>query len=191
MVLRVVPVGLAHHSFGATKHTGHIINRDTALQQPSRACVPQNVRRHVFTKASKLARAAPCATFLRGDGQTIPFDQETRGMPTPAAHVRQQPRRNGQWRLTLAGLDGSPRTAVDHAVIEIDMTAGRVCNPLQPQDRVMAGAGIEADQDEAGKVPIDPVMMPPAVFVPSERTSKQACGFRPCKMTLAWLRLQG
>ena len=52
------------------------------------------------------------------------------------------------------------------------------------------GCRIEADQDEAGKVPIDPVMMPPAIFIPSERTSKQAGSFRPCKMTLPWLRLQ-
>jgi len=61
-------------------------------------------------------------------------------MPTPAAQVRQQPRRNGQWRLALAGLNCGPGPAVDHAVIEINMTAGRVCDPLQPQDRVMAGA---------------------------------------------------
>ena len=88
MVLRMVPVGLAHHTFGATKYTGHVINRDTALQQPSCARVPQNVRRHVLAKATKLARAAPCAAFLGGNGQTIPLDQEARCVTTPAAEVR-------------------------------------------------------------------------------------------------------
>src|SRR5262245_22222507 len=108
-------------------------------------------------------------------------------MPTPAAHVRQQPTRNGQWRLALGGLNRGSGPPVDHAVIEVNMTSGRVCNPLQPQDRAMASSCIEADQDEASKMPIDPVMMPPTVFVPSERTSEKACSLGPCKMTLAWL----
>src|SRR4051794_27349154 len=94
MILSMMAVGFAYHAFGRAKHAGDLPQRNTALQKPRCAGVPQNVRRNLRPEASQLSCLSPCTPLLRRDPLAMPFDHILRGQSAPATNVRQEPGRN-------------------------------------------------------------------------------------------------
>jgi hypothetical protein len=73
MVVRMMTVGAPYDffrraedtRFRRAEDTRDIVDRHTKLQKHRCAGMPQNVRRHIRTKASEVARSPPRSAFLR------------------------------------------------------------------------------------------------------------------------------
>jgi hypothetical protein len=83
----------------------------------------------------------------------------------------------GEGRPPLAALHGTCWAAVEDASPEINPAAGRIWHPLQPQNRIVACAGVEADQDEAGQMAVNAEVVPLAVRIPAERSPQELRGW--------------
>src|SRR4029450_11760128 len=116
----------------------------------------EDVWRHVSTEPSHCTRAGPGPAKLRRDWLAVVFDHVLTRKPSPELQVRHEPRWNGRRQAALVGLDCILGSAIEDSCINIKPSAGRIRHPLQPQDRIVSRAGIEGDQNEPGKVSVDP-----------------------------------
>ena len=119
------------------------------------------------TDLSRSAALTAAAKPLRTERTTLPFHSITAFEAMPSCFQRRRcvSRRSGQTRggLPFLGLPGPFGAAMEHAALDVDVTAPDRRMKRGAADRGMPGPGVQTNEDEPGDVLADlPLGRPPA-----------------------------
>jgi hypothetical protein len=132
----MVAIGAPDNVFGRSEHASNVINGDAKLQKHGSARVPQDMGGDLCPSpaSSRAVRHARLSCDLIG--------RPAYSMTYRPVGLRQR-RRCGSRRGGIG--TGARRSPVDYACGYVDPAASDVWHPLQMQDRIVPGTGVESD----------------------------------------------
>ena len=151
VIWMVVSVVLFERLDAHAEEAGDLPQIDASLHEPSRGGVPKRVR--CYAGQAKLFGCP-----LEGEPNSLDwlapdFHRIASAQPTPAPHMCKQARRYPHRWPALFCFRSAGGTAIEHAVIEVDIRSSRLRLKGRGSDYVRAAAGVKANEEESRQVP--------------------------------------